>query len=322
MKKICLVGCGGIGRLHAKNLSRLAQVFFYSRSRNSAARFQDEFKGGGIFDDFEAVLKNPQIEALVLASPPEYHKQQTVAALQAGKSVLVEKPMCVNAAEAGEIQEVLEAHPDLFVMAAENYYYKPSLTLIKQLLGQGWIGGLESVVAKKVFTQEASGWKSRYGALLEGGVHFVALLSDLFDQAPARVAAEFPGLQPGQPERHSITRLEYPGGAVAELEYSWNTRSLTRGVLQHSFIRGEHGRITFESNGIYVWLHCKEKKRLFLPDRGDLMGYRGMSRDFIDCLRDSSRTPYSDFYKARRDLQIIFSAYEKLNTDHQEGQNV
>jgi predicted dehydrogenase len=309
MKKICLVGCGGIGRLHAKNLSPLAQVFFYSRSRSSAARFQDEFQGGGIFDDFEAVLKEPQIEALVLASPPQYHKEQTVAALQAGKSVLVEKPMCVNAAELDAIQQALEAHPDLFVMVAENYYYKPSLALLKQLLAQGWIGALKWVAAKKVFTQEASGWKSHYGALLEGGVHFVALLSDLFDAAPVRVAAEFPGLQPGQPERHSITRLHYPGGTVAKLEYSWNTRSLTKGVFQHSYICGENGSITFESNGIYVWLNSKKKKRLYLPDCGDLMGYHGMSRDFIDCLRDSCRTPYSDFYKARRDLQIIFAAY-------------
>jgi len=310
MKKVCLVGCGGIGRLHAKNLSRLAQVFFYSRSRSSAARFQEEFAGGGIFDDFEAVLKEPQIAALVLASPPEYHKEQTLAALQAGKSVMVEKPLCIDAAGLDEIQQVLEKHPELFLMVAENYYYKPSLALLKQLLAQGWIGELKSVAVKKVFSQEAGGWKSGYGALLEGGVHFVALLSDLFDAAPVRVEAEFPGLQPGQPERHSITRLQYPGGAVAELEYSWNTRSLTKGVFQHSYIRGEHGRITFESNGIYVWLNAEKKKRLYLPERGDLMGYHGMSRDFIACLGDPSRTPYSDFHKARRDLQIIFTAYK------------
>ena len=115
MKKVCLVGCGGIGRLHAKNRSRLAQVFFYSRSWSSAARFQEEFAGGGIFDDFEAVLKEPQIAALVLASPPEYHKEQTIAALQAGKSVLVEKPLCIDAAGLDEIQQAADHHASLRV---------------------------------------------------------------------------------------------------------------------------------------------------------------------------------------------------------------
>ena len=312
MKEICLVGCGRIGRLHARNLSAMAELSFCSRSRASAEKFQGEFKGRGIFERLEEVLDAPRIKAVVIASPPEVHQEQIVAALRAGKSVLVEKPMCVSAREVGAIEAAWQSRPDCFLMVAENYYYKPSLILLKKLIAAGCIGRIESVEVKKRFAMEAIGWKRECGALLEGGVHFVALISALFDAAPGKVKADFPGRVPGQAERRSIVDLEYADGAVARLHYAWNAKSFTRGVFQHSLIRGDQGKITFESNGIYVWLNSGKKKRLFFPGFTDLMGYRRMSRDFIDCLGEPSKQPYSNFCKAKRDLSIVFEAYAGL----------
>ena len=312
MNEICLVGCGRIGRLHARNLSAMAELSFCSRSRASAEKLQGEFKGKEVFERLEDVLDSPRIKAVVIASPPRVHQEQTVAALRAGKSVLVEKPMCVTAGEVGAIEAALNARQDCFLMVAENYYYKPSLDLMKKLIAGGFIGRIETVDVRKRFAMEATGWKRECGALLEGGVHFVALISDLFDAAPETVRAEFPGRTSGQAERRSIVDLEYAGGAVARLHYAWDARSFTRGVFQHSRICGDQGKITFESNGIYVWLDSRKRKRLFVPGFSDLMGYRSMSRDFIHCLNDPAKRPYSDFSKARRDLNIVFEAYACL----------
>ncbi len=312
MRKICLVGCGTIGGLHARNLCSAADLFFYSRSKSSAEKFHHTFGGKGSFDCFDEVLASSEVEAVVIASPPEFHKTQIVDALEAGKAVLVEKPMCVSQDEIDEIERVLQEKPDRLLMVAENYYYKPSLAKIKAFIRNSWIGDLESVAVKKRFTQVASGWKSRYGALLEGGIHFVALISDLFAEASRRVTAEFPHHRQGEVERHSVTTLEYGDGSRAELDYSWNTRSLTKGVLQHSHILGTKGRITFESNGIYVFLKGKGKAGLYFPGFKDMMGYHGMTRDFLGCLEDRSRRPYSDFSRAKRDLQIVFEAYKEL----------
>ena len=197
-------------------------------------------------------------------------------------------------------------------MVAENYYYKPSLVLMKELIDRGFIGAVETVDVRKCFTQETAGWKEAYGALLEGGIHFVALILGLFDAAPIRVSAEFPGRQNGQSERHSIVSLEYEGGATAELRYAWDAPSLTKGTFQHSHISGSEGKIIFESNGIYVRLKSPRKKKLYFPNLKDLMGYRAMTEDFIACLEDRSRAPHSDFAKAKRDLNIVFEAYKSL----------
>jgi predicted dehydrogenase len=302
MKNIGIIGCGAIGRLHAKNLRQRAKLTYCSRSPASAERFATEF-GGSVCPSFEALLERPELDAVIISSPPQYHCDQVVAALRAGKAVLAEKPLCVSPEEVERIG-VAVAASDAFLMVAENYYYKPSLALIKEWAAA--IGPIRKVYAQKLFTQASQGWKSGYGALLEGGVHFVALVADLFDCVPDAVEAEFPGHVPGQPERHAVLQLNF-GAAVAELRYAWDQPSLSKGLLQYSYLEGEAGRIIFESNGLYV--RCGGRWRL--PWR-DLMGYGAMTDDLLSCLETPGRRPYSDFERARRDLGIVFSAYAGL----------
>ena len=307
--KICLVGCGNIGALHARNFVGRTDLFFCSRSWQSARLFQKKFLGRGVIADFEAVL-NSDVDAVLIATPPEYHTEQIIQSLQAGKAVLVEKPLCISVEEVAQIETVLGQVENPLLMVAENYYYKPSLFYMKQLIRMGMIGDVQSVAVKKLTTQKATGWKNAHGALLEGGIHFVALIADLFDVPLVDIEAVFPGYISGEAERHSVTRLTYESGAVAELNYSWNTPSVTKGVFQHSKIEGTKGSITFESNGIYVW-HSGAALPV-IPGLRDLMGYGRMTQDFLACVNDRSLEPYSNFERAKRDLEIVFRAYDDL----------
>ncbi|MDP6779906.1 MAG: hypothetical protein QGI83_24320, partial [Candidatus Latescibacteria bacterium] len=135
---------------------------------------------------------------------------------------------------------------------------------------------------------------------------------DLFPESPVKVSAEFSHLQEGGVERHSVTRLDYAGGAQAELVYSWATKALLKGTFQHSHIVGDAGRIVFESNGIYVVLRSGRTTRIYTPGFRDLMGYGAMAEDFLACVSGLSRQPYSDFRRAKRDLQVVFDAYRSL----------
>ena len=309
MKKICLVGCGTIARLHAKNLSGAAELYFCSRSEDSARSFNNDFRGSGIFSRLEDALASPGLDAVVITSPPAYHKDQVIRALSAEKAVMVEKPMCVSPGEVDEVGAALTRYPGALLMVAENYYYKPLLRRIKALTLKRGIGDVRSVQVKKRFTQPAFGWKRQYGALLEGGIHFVALVSAMFECAPERVVGRFPGRNKGEPERSSVTELTYPGDVKAEITYSWNTKSRMKGAFQHSRIQGTHGQIIFESNGLYVLQRGQRGCRRYVPGISDLMGYREMTRDFLRSVDERSRKPYSDYLRARRDLRIVFDAY-------------
>ncbi len=304
--RICILGCGHIGAVHAKNLRWRAALYFCSRSRVSAYRFNLRFKGRGVFDDLNAIAES-DVDAVVIASPPAHHKDQVIALLEAGKAVLVEKPMCVSPEEVAEVEAVLERGESPLLMVAENYYYKPSLARIKRMVARGDIGEMRRVGVKKLTTQIARGWKSAYGALLEGGIHFIALISDLFDDEPEQVEAIFPGYSGQGPERESVVRMIYASGGSGELHYSWQTRSMTKGVFQHSYVEGTRGRIVFESNGMYIRTGGFQ---IVLPGLKDLMGYRAMMADFLSCLQNRTRRPHSDFARAKRELQIVFDAYK------------
>jgi len=306
---VAVIGCGRIGQVHARNLAGRVILDCCDQVPGRAERLRSKVKGRTAFARFEDVLERADIEAVILATPPQAHCEQILRSLEAGKAVLVEKPLCAAPRELPKIEQALAGRQGACLMVAENYYYKPSVHLLKDLLAQGTIGPLTSATVRKTVLQASASWKTELGALLEGGIHFVALLSALFDAEPVDVKAEFPGRLPGQPERHSITRLQYPGGASAELRYAWDTPAFAKGLFQHSRLSGRDGEIVFESNGLYARLRRRNANTWYFPGVRDLMGYHAMIDDFLACLADRSRVPVSDFRRAKRDLTIVFRAY-------------
>ena len=302
---VAIVGCGRIARVHAANLAPRARLAFTSRNSESAQALAARFSGEPLAG-FDEALERPDVTAVAICSPVEHHTAQTVAALEAGKSVLVEKPMAQSRAEVEAIGRALIGRPPGSLMVAENYLYKPSLGRLRAWLPE--IGPLRRVRISKLTRQQPSDWRVGHGALLEGGIHFVALLGAIVGAEPAAVRADFPGA--GDPERHASLELEYPSGARGEIRYGWDTPSLPGGILQHSFVEGEDGRIVFESNGLYLALRAGRGFGFRLGPLADFMGFGAMARDFLGSVRNPARCPRSDFDTARRDLEVVFRAYD------------
>lgn len=303
---IAIVGCGRIARVHAANLAPHARLVFTSRSAESARALAARFSGETL-TGFEEVLDRPDVAAVAICSPLEHHASQAIAALEAGKTVLVEKPMAQSRIEVAAIGRALAGRPPGSLMVAENYLYKPSLDRLQAWLPE--IGPLRRVRVSKLTRQEPSDWRASHGALLEGGIHFVALLGAIVGAEPTVVRADFPGGT--EPERSATLGLEYPSGVRGEIRYGWDTASLPGGILQHSLVEGERGRLVFESNGLYLGLRSGWSLRFRLGPLVDLMGFRAMAADFLRSTRNPASRPRSDFETARRDLEIIFRAYER-----------
>jgi len=302
---IAVVGCGRIARVHAANLARHARLVFISRNPDSAEALAARFSGEALAG-FEEALARPDVAAVAICSPLEHHASQTIAGLEAGKSVLVEKPMAQSRAEVEAIGGALAGRPPGSLMVAENYLYKPSLARLRAWLPE--IGPLRRVRVAKLTRQRPSDWRTAHGALLEGGIHFVALMGAIVDAEPVEVRADFPG--GADPERSAALELKYPSGARGEIRYGWDTPSLPGGIFQHSFVEGDKGRIVFESNGLYLGSRAGWGIRLRLGPFTDLMGFGAMARDFLRSVRNPARRPRSDFTTARRDLEIVFRAYD------------
>ena len=164
-----IIGCGhvceiksGPALMRARN-SRIVAVM--RRDAVAARDYAQRFGVPASYDHAEALLADPNVDAVYIAAPPRYHHPYVLMAAAAGKPVLVEKPMAMNASEAEQMVTACEAaHVPLFV----NYFRRalPRFVEIKNRLADGAIGEVRTVTlafSTPGLTSEAGsdGWRLR-----------------------------------------------------------------------------------------------------------------------------------------------------------------
>jgi predicted dehydrogenase len=308
---LAFVGCGYATRKHSKTIaSRQYNIkrYYASRDRGKAETFSSRLGGSGSFASYEDAFASPIVDAVLIATPPAQHLEQTLAALHAGKHVIVEKPPFLHAADFDKVRKAAHG-TGRRVFVAENYFYKPLAYRIRELLQSGVIGEVLFLHINALKWQKADDWRNELslaggGALFEGGIHWVNFIANL-----GLTLESVTGFQPvahGDLDKSMLAALEYEEGAVGALYYSWETPSLFKG-LRLSKIYGRQGSITFESNGLFILLRGK-RRRLIFPGFSDIAGYKRMFRDFFACILES-KEPEFTFASAERDLHLIEEIY-------------
>lgn len=308
---LALLGCGEAARMHARTLDRVApdvRRVFASRDGRRAAAFADELGGLRSHGSYRQALEDPEVDAALVLTPPHLHLQLTVAALESGLDVIVEKPAFPHSADFGTVRETMEA-TGRRVLVAENYHYKPLRETLADLLREGAVGRPLLLHVDAVKKQETGGWRddpevAGGGALMEGGIHWVSFMADLGMEVEA-VEGHRPA-PGGDAERSMLVVLRYRRGAVGTLSYSWEVPSPLRG-LRLSRIYGREGALTFESNGLFVFQRGRALG-LHFPGLRDISGYRAMFRDLVGALR-TGREPRMTLEKAERDVRLVEEAY-------------
>jgi UDP-N-acetylglucosamine 3-dehydrogenase len=309
--RLCLLGCGRAAASHsgtARSFGPRIECSYASRSLDKARRFTATHGGVQAFDGYRQAIESPDIDAVAVLTPPASHLEWTLAALDAGKDVLLEKPPVLHSADFEAIERA-SARTGRFVLVAENYHYKPVVARIREILASGTIGEPLFIHLNAVKRQQTAGWRddpaqAGGGALFEGGIHWVNFASSL-GFTPRTVKAARPGRIDGL-ERSMALLIEYAEGPVCVLSYSWEVASPLKG-LRISRIYGRKGSIVFESNGLFV-ATSGEQWRVHFPGVSDIQGYRGMFADFLEAWRER-REPRMTVAHARRDLEMIEGAY-------------
>lgn len=306
---MAFLGCGNVTRKHSKTLAkRSVERFYASRSGDRASEYNQRFGGAGWFASYEDAIADPRIDAVLVATPPDTHLELTLAALRAGKHAIIEKPPFLRSSDFTQVREA-SAAGGVRAYVAENHFYRPLLGCLRELLAEDAIGEPLFVLLNALKTQQVSGWRNDLGvagggALYEGGIHWVSFAASL-GLPELRVH----GLRPcadGRPERSMMLALRYGDGPVGSLYYSWEVPSLFKG-LRISRIWGREGSITFESNGIFVFVRGR-RKRLLFPGLRDIAGYGAMFDDFLRSMRDDDKPAYG-LELAERDLRLVEQAY-------------
>ena len=311
---IAFLGCGKITVGHAKRLKSHEGVslFFASRERAKAEEYAKKLGGAGAFGSYEEAMRDPRVDAVVVATPPHLHLELTLGALAAGKHVVVEKPPFMRAADFDTVRAARDA-AGRRVFVAENYFYKPLAEAMREVLASGAIGELRILQINALKMQASVDWRADPavggpGALFEGGIHWVNFMANLGPEITG-VQAFRPGT--AEPERTMVVAFRYATGAVGTLYYSWETDVALKGV-HLSAAYGSEGTATFETNGVFLMVRGR-KRRLVGPS-ADIAGYAGMWRDFVPALRENREARFG-FEAARRDLVLVEAAYDSLGRD-------
>jgi len=317
--RMAVLGCGSIARRHSRILRSQGGVAlsYASRDGAKAEAYRREFGGRHAFASYEAACAHPEIDAVLICTPTAQHAPQAELAAAAGKAVIIEKPAARGVAELDRVRAVVRER-GVFGAVAENYRFKPLLGALRGHIERGDIGVPQFLELSRAGSNLTSGWRGDAdsmggGALLEGGVHWVNLLCEL-GGTPRQVVAARPatGAVSVAPFEDALDLLvSFADGPVGRLFHSWNTRSRIFG-LGLSRILGTEGNIHFESNGVFA-LVLGRRTRVRIPGLLDIMGYKGMWRHLLECLR-TGRESLVSLDAARRDLSVIEAAYRSLET--------
>jgi len=317
---VAFLGCGFIAGVHSQHLAKLPGTFVRSYASRDAARaedFRQKYDGVRAYPSYAAALEDPSVDAVVIAVPPKFHLDLTLAALRAGKHVLVEKPAFPHR---GDYETVIAARDEAqrVVLVGENDHYKPLAVTLRTLLAEDAIG--ELVMAQ--FTtvahrpKPATDWRNDEtmaggDAFFEEGIHWLHLASSLGPRItritghrPAPATAATGG---DARVKSMLVSFEYDGGAVGALYYSREIPSMLRG-LRWSKLFGRKGEIIFESNGAMVIAPGRRLPRIITPGFADIRGYRAMYRDFAHAIFDKA-TPEMTLERALDDHTLMEQVY-------------
>lgn len=171
-----------------------------SRSREKAEAFAGEWQIATAHGGYEALVSDPDLDVIYVATPHNLHHEHVLLALDAGKHVLVEKPMALNRAQAAEMVERARAK-GVFLAEALWTYFLPKFDVFQQVLDAGTLGEIKSVHTDygEFFTRDHRIFDARLagGPLLDLGTYPVSLLTKLLG-VPETVV----GL--GQPDQSGV----------------------------------------------------------------------------------------------------------------------
>lgn len=216
-----IVGTGTISGSVVPDLASCADVAVVtvqSRDATKAARFAQEFAIPASTGDYAAVLGDDTIDAVYLATPFATHHDMARRALLAGKHVLVEKPMAMNAAEVADLFAIAKQE-QRFVMEAMWMKFNPAFRRLQKEIAGGRIGEVRSMRAAFSMPMPQGGG-SRWdlarsgGALLDQGIYPVTL-AHAFLGTPESVHAAGTTRQDGLDLAQHFT-LEFGGGSFAQ----------------------------------------------------------------------------------------------------------
>lgn len=225
-----LIGCGDIGRLRAVAVGRTpgAQLTAVNDTDDGRARAVGGQFGAAVCGTWQELVQRQDVDAVIVSTPPMVHAEMAVAAVNAGKHVIVEKPLAVNVEEGRRMVDAADAAGRVLATGF-NYRFYPAFVKARELLDSGIIGELDHIRSYGGYSATAhnQAWVHDAGvvgggALRDIGIHLIDLTRDFLGEVDdvTGVATDRVWKYDGC-EDNGFAILRSPRGQVAFLHASW-----------------------------------------------------------------------------------------------------
>lgn len=248
---VAFIGAGTVAEMHGRGVSAVPEARLMgaydadpARARALVARF-----GGRVFENVQQLLDDPQVEAVHVLTPMQHHVAHAVACLEAGRHVLLEKPIAETQDDIARLRAAA-SNAGKVCMPAHNYIYAPSVRRAKRLIDSGKLGAIASLwILYNIFHSEEA--IAIYGGVLRAVcTHHAYSLLYLLGR-PHRLTAVTSRVQDGnaKSEDQAMIVCELENGAIANLWSSFATSDPTSDPWTVLYkVLGTNGGISYSWN--------------------------------------------------------------------------
>jgi len=336
---IGVIGCGIIGNYgHLKYYENNPHVNIIAvcdiveeRAKNSAKRFGAE----AWYLDYRDLLERDDIQGVSICTPHPLHAAITIAAAEAGKHILCEKPMCINLKEANEMVEAVRKNKVKFLMGYQ-IHFMPAMQRIKKIIDEGLLGKIHEISriggGHQDGNQDADWFYSKWaggGVTLDwttytlymfryliGKIKSVYALSAI--NQPYKKSVDKPGTLVKMEVEDTISMLmRFENGAMGLIYDSWSSPT------QHGYteIIGFDGAVTMDlhsgeinlyTNKIELPRYVKGWNRLILPEARLFDPYQARINHFVDCIVND-KEPAVSVEMGRDVMEVTEAAYRSIS---------
>jgi UDP-N-acetylglucosamine 3-dehydrogenase len=325
MKKIGygVIGLGFFGEKHIEALSTIPNVEIIGACTRRKERLNEiakKFNIKNVYTDYNELLKNPDIDVVSITTHIDTHLKPTVAALNAGKNVFLEKPMAGSLKECDEIINAVKKSKKIF-MVGHICRFDPRYAIAKKEIEEGKIGKIVSIYARRNIPAKVSGSVlEKISPIVGDGVHDTDLMLWFTGKKVKTVYARSVSVRNLPNADLGWAMYEFENGAVGVIESVWFLPDKTPYPLDARMeIIGTEGAIYIDSGQSFA---VNDKDGLRYPEVvywPSVNGVRsGVLRDellyFINCVISGKQPDVITPEESKSAVEVVLSAEKSTKT--------
>ncbi len=322
---LAVVGLGHWGKNVLASFARASHcdlAYLCDTDAPRLARYRTLHPHAETTSDYQAVLRDPAVDAVALVTPAPCHYEMAKSALLAGKHVYVEKPITLGSWQAEDLVETAERQ-GVKLMVGHLLEYHPAVAMMKEQVDSGELGEIYYLYSQRVNLGVVRQNENAFWSL---AAHDISVILYLFGAEPDDVSASGACFLQGGIEDVVFANLHFPDGRIAQIHVSWLDPHKERRMV----VVGSKKMLVFDD------MHPSEKIRIF--DKGASFLSQGPSelqaisirhgdilvphvsggapldvetQHFIDCVRTGA-TPRSDGVDGLRVVRILEEVESQL----------